>query len=148
MERIHMRRTKWNSSKFPWANLSKYAALIILLTGFIPARSLAQEQGQKTFSSPQEAAKALVAATQSNDEKAMLEILGIGLIYEEVKGRPNFVVRQTFGLDSSVGSADPVLMVSGGKVSDLGLARLNPHPDRGDESVNVSSNGRRFCFRY
>jgi len=71
-----MRRTKWNSSKFPWANLSKYAALIILLTGFIPARSLAQQQGQKTFSSPEEAAKALVAAAQSNDEKAMLEILG------------------------------------------------------------------------
>jgi polyisoprenyl-phosphate glycosyltransferase len=69
----------------------------------------------------------------------------IGLIYEEVKGRPNFVVRQTFGLDSSVVRSDPVLMVSGGNVdngnpvSDLGLARLNPHPDRGDESVNVST---------
>ncbi len=94
-----MRRTKWNSSKFPWANLSKYAALIILLTGFIPARSLAQEQGQKTFSSPQEAAKALVAATQSNDEKAMLEILGpdgkeivsSGDETEDAQNRANFV---------------------------------------------------------
>jgi hypothetical protein len=94
-----MRRTKWNSSKFPWDNLSKYAALIILLTGFIPARSLAQQQGQKTFSSPDEAAKALVAATQSNDEKAMLEILGpdgkeivsSGDETEDAQNRANFV---------------------------------------------------------
>ncbi len=94
-----MRRTKWNSSKSPWANLSKYAALIILLTGFIPARSLAQQQGQKTFSSPEEAAKAIVAAAQSNDEKAMLEILGpdgkeivsSGDETEDAQNRANFV---------------------------------------------------------
>jgi Protein of unknown function (DUF2950) len=38
--------------------------------------STAQQKGQKTFTSPEEAAKALVAAAQSNDEEAMLEILG------------------------------------------------------------------------
>ena len=47
-----------------------------LLTGCIPTRSMAQQPGQKTFSSPEEASDALVAAAQSNDEKAMLDILG------------------------------------------------------------------------
>jgi hypothetical protein len=38
--------------------------------------STAQQKGQKTFTSPEEAAKALAAAAQSSDEKAMLDILG------------------------------------------------------------------------
>jgi len=37
---------------------------------------MAQQPGQKTFSSPEDASTALVAAAQSNDEKAMLDILG------------------------------------------------------------------------
>jgi hypothetical protein len=37
---------------------------------------MAQQSGQKTFSSPEEASNELVTAAQSNDEKAMLAILG------------------------------------------------------------------------
>jgi hypothetical protein len=71
-----MRRTKLNFDKFHWANLPKLAAVAILLTACFPARSMAQQPGQKTFSSAEEASNALVTAAQSNDEKAMLEILG------------------------------------------------------------------------
>jgi hypothetical protein len=37
---------------------------------------MAQQPGQKIFSSPEEASNAIVTAVQSNDEKAMLDILG------------------------------------------------------------------------
>src|ERR1700752_1067301 len=71
-----MQRTKMNFGKIHWANLPKLAAAAVLLTAFFPGRTNAQQQGQKTFSSAEEASKALVAAALSNDEKAMLEILG------------------------------------------------------------------------
>jgi len=71
-----MSRTKSNSGKFHRANLPKFAAVAVLLTGFFPAGSLAQQAGQKTFSSAEDASNALVTAAQNNDEKTMLEILG------------------------------------------------------------------------
>jgi hypothetical protein len=71
-----MRRTKPNFSKFDWADLAKMAALATLLLACFSAGTAAQEKGQKTFSSPEEASQALAAAAQSNDEKTMLEILG------------------------------------------------------------------------
>jgi len=82
-----------------WANLSKSAAVVILLTGGISARCLAQQQGQKTFSSPQDASNALVMATQSNNEEQMLDILGpegkkivsSGDETEDADARSNFV---------------------------------------------------------
>jgi hypothetical protein len=52
------------------------AALAMLLLACFSAGSAAQEKGQKTFSSLEEASQALAAAAQSNDEKTMLEILG------------------------------------------------------------------------
>jgi Protein of unknown function (DUF2950) len=72
-----MRRTKRYFGKFQWTNthLPKLAAAAILWTACFPARAMAQ-QGQKTFSSPEDASKALIAAAQSNDEKALIEILG------------------------------------------------------------------------
>src|SRR5579863_8006352 len=76
MERSDMQRTKLNFGKSYWTNLSKLAATAVLLAGCFPAHTNAQQPGQKTFSSPEEASKAFVAAAQSNDEKAMLEILG------------------------------------------------------------------------
>ena len=54
----------------------RLAAAAVLLAACLPGRSTAQQQGQKTFSSPQEASTALVAAAHRNDEKAILEILG------------------------------------------------------------------------
>ena len=79
--------------------VSRAAATAILLAACLPADSMAQQQGQKTFSSPQDASTALAAAAQSNDEKAMLEILGpdgkqivsSGDGTEDAQSRANFV---------------------------------------------------------
>src|ERR1700690_2011744 len=93
-----MRRT---SAKFHWTNLPKLAALVILLAGVFATRSMAQQPGQKTFSSAKDASNALVTATQSNDEKAMLDILGpdgkqiisSGDETEDAQSRANFAQR-------------------------------------------------------
>jgi hypothetical protein len=71
---------------------------MLLAMGFATA-AMAQQAGQKTFSSPEEASSALVAAMQSNDEKAMLNILGgdgkqivsSGDDAEDAQSRANFV---------------------------------------------------------
>ncbi len=94
-----MPRTTLNIDKFHWANLPKLAVVAILLSGCFATRSLAQQKGQKTFSSAEDASSALVTATQSNDEKAMLEILGpdgnqivsSGDEIEDAHSRANFV---------------------------------------------------------
>jgi hypothetical protein len=96
-----MGRTKLNYDKFHRAHLPKLAAAAILLAGCFPVSSLAQEQGQKTFSSAEEATNALVTAAQNSDEKAMLEILGpdqkqvvsSGDETEDAQNRANFVKR-------------------------------------------------------
>src|SRR5208283_1171708 len=98
-ERSHMRRTKLNFDKFQGANLPLLAA--VLLTACFPIRSMAQQPGQKTFSSPEDASNALLTAAQSNDEKAMLDILGpdgkrivsSGDEAEDAESRANFVKR-------------------------------------------------------
>ena len=71
-----MRRTKLSVSKFNLAGLLKVTALVMMLSTCFASDSPAQQKGQKTFSSPEEAGQALVAAAQNNDEKSMLEILG------------------------------------------------------------------------
>ncbi|HMD15208.1 MAG TPA: DUF2950 domain-containing protein [Terriglobales bacterium] len=94
-----MRRTKLNVDKFHGANLLKLAVVAMLLAACFPAGSMAQQPGQKTFSSAEDASNALVTATQSNDEKALLEILGpdgkqivsSGDEVEDAHGRANFV---------------------------------------------------------
>ena len=94
-----MRRAKLNFDKFHWAYLAKLAAVAILLMGCFPTRSLAQQKGQKTFSSPEHAIQALVTATQGNDEKVMLDIFGpdgkqivsSGDEAEDVQSRANFI---------------------------------------------------------
>ena len=96
-----MRRMKLNFDKFQSANLPILAAVAILLTACFPIRSMAQQAGQKTFSSPEDASNALVTATQNNDEKAMLDILGpdgkqivsSGDETEDAESRANFVRR-------------------------------------------------------
>src|SRR6202166_1020688 len=105
MERSHMRRTKLNFDKFHWANLPKLApklaVVAIVLTMCFPTGSMAQQRGQKTFSSAENASNALVTAAQSNDEKAMLDILGpdgkqivsSGDETEDANSRANFVKR-------------------------------------------------------
>jgi len=96
-----MRRMKLNFDKFQSANLPILAAVAILLTVCFPIRSMAQQPGQKTFSSPEDASSALVTAAQNNDEKAMLDILGpdgkqivsSGDETEDAESRANFVRR-------------------------------------------------------
>jgi hypothetical protein len=73
-----MKRPKLKFDKFRWGNSSRLAGAAILLGWCFPGGSMAQQPGQKTFSSPENASNALAAAAASNDEKAMLEILGPG----------------------------------------------------------------------
>jgi hypothetical protein len=42
----------------------------------VPSGAIAQEKGQKTFASAQEACHAFVKAAQDNDEKTLIEIIG------------------------------------------------------------------------
>src|SRR6266481_6259076 len=99
MERSHMARTKLSFDKLDWTNLLEMAAVGILLAGGFPVRSVGQQQGQKTFSSPEEASNAFIAAAQRNDEKAMLAILGpdgkqivsSGDETQDAQSRANFV---------------------------------------------------------
>ena len=96
-----MRRMKLNFDKFQSASLPILAAVAIFLTACFPIRSMAQQPGQKTFSSPEDASNALVTATQNNDEKAMLDILGpdgkqivsSGDEAADAESRANFVQR-------------------------------------------------------
>ena len=94
-----MQRTKLSFDKFHWADFPTMAAVAILLTVCFPMRSMAQQPGQKTFSSPEDASHALVTAAQGNDEKTMLDILGpdgkqivsSGDDAEDASSRANFV---------------------------------------------------------
>ncbi len=71
-----MRQTKLTLDKFHWINLPRFAAIAILWVACVPIHSVAQQPGQKTFSSPEDASNALLTAAKNNDEKAMLEIFG------------------------------------------------------------------------
>jgi len=101
-----MQRMKLDVSRFHWATLHgatlpKLAVVAMLLAVCFPTRSTAQQPGQKTFSSAEAASHALVTAAQSNDEKALLEILGpdekrivsSGDETEDANSRANFVKR-------------------------------------------------------
>ena len=100
-----MWRTKLDFNKFYWAKLPTLAAVAIVLTGCVSTSTrpitMAPQPGQKTFSSAEEASQALVASAQSNDEKALLEILGpdgrrivsSGDETEDANNRANFVQR-------------------------------------------------------
>jgi hypothetical protein len=96
-----MQQAILNFDKFHWGNVPRFAAIAILMSASFPTLSMAQQRGQKTFSSAEEAGKALVAAAQSNDEKAMLDILGpdgkeivsSGDETEDAQNRANFAKR-------------------------------------------------------
>jgi hypothetical protein len=96
-----MRRTNLNFGNFQWATLPKLAAAAILFAACFPAHSLAQQPGQKTFSSADAASMALVKAAENNDENAMIDILGpdakqivsSGDDTEDAENRASFVKR-------------------------------------------------------
>src|SRR6202050_153919 len=93
-----MRRSNLSTRKFHGAGLSALATIAILM-GCFGTTASAQQPGQKTFSSPSEASSALFAATQNNDEKGLLDILGpdgkqlvsSGDEAEDAHSRANFV---------------------------------------------------------
>ena len=82
-------------------NFWKLAAVAVLLTGLFASPSWAQQAGQKTFASPEEASKALFQAAKSNDEKALLDLLGqdgkeiisSGNEAEDAEARANYAKR-------------------------------------------------------
>jgi Protein of unknown function (DUF2950) len=97
----HMQRTKLNFETSQWSSVSQLAAAAIVLAACLAASSVAQQPRQKTFPSPEDASNALVTAAQSNNEKAMLDILGAdgkqivssGDDAEDAESRANFVKR-------------------------------------------------------
>jgi hypothetical protein len=94
-----MRRANLSGDKFHGLNVSLGAVAVFLTACF--SVSMAQQPGQKTFSSAEEASNAMVMAAQSNDEKAMLDVLGpdgkqivsSGDEAEDAHDRANFVQR-------------------------------------------------------
>jgi hypothetical protein len=80
---------------------AKWAALVILVAGCTASSSMAQKAGQKKFATAQDAADALLAAAQANDESALLAIFGpngkqvvsSGDATEDADSRANFVKR-------------------------------------------------------
>ncbi len=88
-----------NFGKLYRATFLRLAALAVLVTGCFLTLSRAQQPGQRTFSSSEDASNALVVATQSNDEKALIAILGLdgkqvvssGDDAEDAESRANFV---------------------------------------------------------
>src|SRR6266849_8029604 len=99
MEKSNMRRAKLKLNNSNCYKLSALAAAAFLFAASFPARSAAQQKGQKTFPSPEGASAALFAAVQGNDEKALLDIFGpdgkqivsSGDDAEDSQSRANFV---------------------------------------------------------
>jgi hypothetical protein len=71
-----MRQTMIDFNKAPWAKRAGSGLAAILLVGVLSTPALAQQRGQKTFSSPEEASQALLKAAEKNNEKAIMGILG------------------------------------------------------------------------
>jgi Protein of unknown function (DUF2950) len=96
-----MQITDRNLGKSYRSSLPKLAAAAVLLTGCFATGATAQQPGQKTFSSAEDACKALAAAAQSSDDKAMLDLLGpdgkqivsSGDPVEDAENRANFARR-------------------------------------------------------
>jgi Protein of unknown function (DUF2950) len=96
-----MRRMNWQFDEFHRAHLWKIAASAVLVLGSFAAGVQAQQKGQKTFSSPEEASQALYTAAKNNDEKVLLELFGpdgkqvvsSGDEAEDTRNRAHFAVR-------------------------------------------------------
>ena len=60
-----MRQTKLDFDKFHGTNLPRLAVVAILLTGWFPVSSMAQQKSHRTFSSAQDATSALVVLSKA-----------------------------------------------------------------------------------
>jgi hypothetical protein len=79
MERYIMQRhTNMICVRVHWKSFIRFAASVLFTLSFIGSflPILAQQPGQQTFTSAEQAASAFFAATQADDEKALLGILG------------------------------------------------------------------------
>jgi len=80
-------------------SIAKITAIAVVLSAGFPFAAAAQQAGQKTYASAEEASRALFTAAQKNDEKAVLEVLGpdgkkivqSGDAKEDEAARTNFV---------------------------------------------------------
>lgn len=98
-ENRDMRRAKLDFKHSCWGGLIQFVTVAVILTACFSTSSVAQEKGQKTFSSAEEASHALATAVQSDDEKVILDILGqdakqivsSGDEVEDKQNRTNFV---------------------------------------------------------
>jgi hypothetical protein len=99
MEKEHMSQAKLNLRNIRLSNYFKVATTAFLVLACFSPRVTAQQQGQKTFSSADEACHALVGALKSGDDKALLQILGpegkevisSGDPAEDAANRANFI---------------------------------------------------------
>ena len=71
-----MRSMKIEGKNFGWGDLVGVIGAAAILLACLPMGAVAQEKGQKTFSSAEDASQALVKAAQDNDEKTLIEIVG------------------------------------------------------------------------
>jgi hypothetical protein len=78
MERNIMPQRNLNFVQYEWKCFARFAALVLFVLSlgcsFVPA--FAQQPGQRTFASAEEAASALFAAMHAQDEQSPLSILG------------------------------------------------------------------------
>jgi len=96
-----MRRATGIFSGYKWDMFVFAVTVALLVFGVTGAPSMGQQKGQKTFSSPEEASKALYAAASSNDNNALMEIFGpkgkellsSGDTAEDTANRANFAKR-------------------------------------------------------
>jgi hypothetical protein len=76
MEKEHMSQAKLNLRNVQFSDYFKVATAVFLLLAIFSPRVAAQQKGQKTFSSADDACHALAGAVKNNDETALLAILG------------------------------------------------------------------------
>ncbi|HTQ97154.1 MAG TPA: DUF2950 domain-containing protein [Candidatus Acidoferrum sp.] len=95
-----MRGADLGFAKVNWGRLRRVVAGAFVVAS-LATGLFAQQKGQKTFATPEEAAKALYDAAKANDEKALLDIFGAsakeivtsGDAEEDARSRGNFVKR-------------------------------------------------------
>jgi hypothetical protein len=99
MERSNMQRTRLSFGGCTQWNRLKLVVGAIFSMACFATLCIAQQAGQKTFSSAEDASSGLVTAVENNDEKAMIEILGpegkkvisSGDEVEDARARASFV---------------------------------------------------------
>jgi Protein of unknown function (DUF2950) len=73
-----MLRVTHNFERLHWGHCARFAAfaLFAIWVGGFPKLAVAQQPGQKTFPSAEEACRALFVAVQDDDQRALVEIFG------------------------------------------------------------------------